>query len=176
MARDLEATPFVLQDAVRPDEEGAALDALDLLAVHDLVLDHAEHVAHLFFGVRDEFEGQFELFLELVMRLHVVARHAKDSGAGLDEILVLVAELHRFCGAARGVVLGIKVQNQNLAKVRGVGDLDTAGSVGFKFREGFVDNDRHGTSISQDVVVDKPGERVCYCFWMCPRPQQVILP
>jgi hypothetical protein len=42
--------------------------------------------------------------------------------------------------------------------VGGVGDLDTAGRVGFKFREGFVDNDRHITSISQDVVVDKPGE------------------
>ena len=41
-------------------QEGAALDALDLLAVHDLVLDHAEHVAQLLFGVGDQFERQFE--------------------------------------------------------------------------------------------------------------------
>ena len=133
-------------------------------------------MAHLLFGVGDQLEGQFQLFLEVVVRLHVVARDAEHSGTGLHEILVLVAKLHGLRGAARRVVLGIEVENQNLAKVGGVGDLDTTGCVGFKFGEGFVDNDRHITSISQDVVVGKPGEWVCYCSWWCPRPQPVILP
>ena len=109
------------------------------------------------------------------MGLHVVAGNAKHCCASLGKIFVLVAELHGFSGAAGRVVLGIEVQNQNLARVRRVGDFDPAGRVGFKFREGFVDNDRHITSISQDVVVDKPGEQVCYCFWWCPRPQPAIL-
>ncbi len=157
MAGHLEAAPFLDQHAIGADEEGAALDALDLLAVHDLVLDHAEHVAHLLFGVGDELEGQFQLFLEVVVGLHVVPRHAEHGGAGLGEILVLVAELHGLGGAAGGVVLGIEVQDQDLAEVRCVGDLDATGRVGFEFGEGFVDNDRHGTSIF-DVVVEKPEE------------------
>src|SRR6516225_7247441 len=77
MAGHLEPAPLGLENAVRTDQEGAAFDALDLLAVHDLVLDHAEHVAHLFFGVRDQFERELEFGLEFVMRLHVVARHAE---------------------------------------------------------------------------------------------------
>jgi hypothetical protein len=44
--------------------------------------------------------------------------------------------------------------------VGGVGDLDAAGRVGFEFGEGFVDNDRHITSISQDEVVGKWGSEV----------------
>src|SRR5690606_27440663 len=41
VARHLQAAPFLLEDAVGADEEGAALNALHLLAVHDLVLHHA---------------------------------------------------------------------------------------------------------------------------------------
>src|SRR4030095_7379047 len=47
MAWHLETAPFGLEHPVGTDQKGAALDALDLLSVHDLVLDHAEHVAHL---------------------------------------------------------------------------------------------------------------------------------
>jgi hypothetical protein len=41
------------------------------------------------------------------------------------------------------VVLGVEVQHHGLPVVAGVGDLDAAGGIGFKFGEGFVDNDRH---------------------------------
>ena len=131
------------QNTIGVDQECGALNALDLLAVHDLVLDHAEHVAHFLFGVSDEFEGQFQLGLEVVVRLHVVARHAKDDGTGLFKFFVLVPELHGFGGATRRIVLGIEVQDQNLACVRGIGYLHATCSVGFKFGKGFVDNDRH---------------------------------
>lgn len=111
VAGHLQAAPFLHQDAVGIDQESAALDALDLLAVHDLVLDHAEHVAHLLFGVGDQLERQFQLGLEVLVRLHVVAAHAEHHGAGLDEVLVLVAELHGLGGAAGGVVLGVKIKH-----------------------------------------------------------------
>eukprot|EP00456_Euglypha_rotunda_P018201 TRINITY_DN1640_c0_g1_i9.p2 TRINITY_DN1640_c0_g1~~TRINITY_DN1640_c0_g1_i9.p2 ORF type:complete len:125 (-),score=21.69 TRINITY_DN1640_c0_g1_i9:78-452(-) len=65
MAGHLDAAPLLDQHAIGVDQEGAALDALDLLAVHDLVLDHAEHVAELFLGVGDQLERQFEVLLEL---------------------------------------------------------------------------------------------------------------
>src|SRR6218665_192058 len=67
MARHFQTAPFLHQQAIGADQEGAALDALDLFAVHDLVLDQAEHMAHFLFGVGDEFKGQFQLFLEIVV-------------------------------------------------------------------------------------------------------------
>src|SRR5665811_730076 len=88
MAWHLKAAPFFFQGAVRADQEGAALDAFDLFAVHDLVFDHAEHVAHFLFGVSDQLKRQFQFGLELVMRAHVVTRHTKYGGARLDKVLV----------------------------------------------------------------------------------------
>src|SRR5688572_7112717 len=67
MAGHLQAAPFLLEHAIGADEERAALDALHLLAVHDLVLDHAEHVAHLLFGIGDELERKLELGLEVIV-------------------------------------------------------------------------------------------------------------
>jgi hypothetical protein len=93
-------------------------------------------------------KGSSSLSLEVVVGLHVVARHAEDRGAGLHEILVLVAELHGLGGAARRVVLGVEVHHHGLADVGGVGDLDAAGGIGFKFGEGFVDNDRHNFNLA----------------------------
>ena len=61
MAWNLEAAPLSFELAVRANQKGTALNALDLFAVHDLVLDHAKHVAHFLFGVGDEFERQLEL-------------------------------------------------------------------------------------------------------------------
>src|SRR5439155_3594370 len=42
MARHLDATPFAHEFAVGADEEGRALDASHLLAIHVLHLDHPE--------------------------------------------------------------------------------------------------------------------------------------
>jgi hypothetical protein len=55
-----------------------------------------------------------------------------------------------------GVVLGVKVEDENLAVVGRIGNLDPAGRIGFKFREGFVDNDRHMSSFSLGEVVESP--------------------
>jgi len=72
-------------------------------------------LAQLFFGVGNQVERQLEVLAELFVRGHVVARHAKHHGAGLDEILVAVTELHRLRGATRRVILGIEVQDHHLA-------------------------------------------------------------
>jgi hypothetical protein len=75
---------------------------------------------------------------------HVVARHAEDHRAGLQEVLVLVAELHRFGCAAGRVVLRVEVQHDRLAQM-GLGrELHATGGQGFEFGEGLVDDRRHG--------------------------------
>jgi hypothetical protein len=76
---------------------------------------------------------------------------------GLHEILVLVAELHRFGGATRRVVLGIEVQNHGVAKWVVLETLTPPGGIGFKFGEGFVDNDRHKFLESRVQVVSGSG-------------------
>ena len=143
MPRDLDAAPFGHEHAAGVDQEGRALDALDLLAVHDLVLDHAEHVAQLLFGVGDQFERQLEALLELVVRRHVVARNAKNDRACLDELGVHVAKLHGLGGTTRRVVLGVEIQHHGAALEGMRRELDTMGGECFKFRERFVQCRRH---------------------------------
>mmetsp|Transcript_12848 Transcript_12848/g.30054 ORF Transcript_12848/g.30054 Transcript_12848/m.30054 type:complete len:257 (+) Transcript_12848:1446-2216(+) len=157
---DLDATPLTHQDAGRADQEGRAFDALDLLAVHDLVLDHAEHVAELLFGVGNQLEGQFQGLLEFFMRGHVVARNAQHHGAGLHEILVAVAELHGLGGTTRRVVFRIEIQHDRLAQ-EGVGsELHAAGGLGLNFRQGFVERRRHW-GVRQVGLAGSPGRERC---------------
>ncbi|MET4575667.1 hypothetical protein ABIE13_000767 [Ottowia thiooxydans] len=143
MTWNLEATPFLHQQAFGVDKEGAALNAFDLLAVHDLVFHHTEHVAHFFFGVSNQLERQLKLGLEVFVRFHVIARNAEHNGSGFHEVFVLVAKLHGLGCATGRIVFGIEIKNQRLAEVRGVGNFDVACGDRFKFGQGFVDNDRH---------------------------------
>ena len=100
-------------------------------------------MAHFFFGVGNQLEGQLQFGLEIVMRLHVVTRDPEHRGSRLHEILVFVAELHGFGGAAGGIVFRVKVKSQDLTRVRIVGNFQATCGVRFKFRKGFVENDRH---------------------------------
>lgn len=143
MTGNFQPAPLGLENAIGTDKEGAPLDALDLFAIHDLVFDDTEHVAHFLFGVSDEIKRQLEFGLELVMRLHVVPRHTEDRGACLDEFLVFIAELHSLCGATRCIVLWVEVHHHHVAEVRRIRKFETTGRVGVEFGEGFVDNDRH---------------------------------
>ena len=152
MSWHLEATPFFFQHAIGANQECAAFDTLHFLAVHDLVLDHAKHVTHFFFGVGNQLKRQFEFGLELVVGLHVVAGNTENLGPGFNKVFVLVPELHGLGGATGGVVLGVEVQNHGFPDVGGIGYPDAAGSIGFKFGEWFVDNDRH--RVFQSRVLD----------------------
>ncbi|MCY1382405.1 hypothetical protein D9M69_704270 [compost metagenome] len=71
-------------------------------------------------------------------------------GTSLDKVFVLVAELHGLGGAAGGVVFRVKIQHNGLAEVSLVADFDAAGGQGFKFGNGFIDNDCH-TAWTPDV-------------------------
>lgn len=91
---------------------------------------------HIFSSVSaNEFKREFEFGLELIVRFHVVAGHTEYSGTGFHEILVFVTELHRFCGAAGGIVFGVEIQHHGLTGVGSITNLDTTGCIGFKFRK-----------------------------------------
>ena len=126
------------------DQKGAAFYAFDLLAVHDFVFHHAKHMAQLFFGVGDQLKRQLQRGLELFVRRHVVARHAKHHRTCLDEIFMVVAEGHAFGGAAGCVVFGVEIQNHNLTDISQRRELHAPGCKRFKFRESLVDSWRHG--------------------------------
>ena len=54
MTGHFDAAPLVGKRAIRADDEGAALDAAHLSALHVLDFDDIELVAKRHFGVRDE--------------------------------------------------------------------------------------------------------------------------
>src|SRR6185437_7918769 len=85
MAGHFHATPFGRQLAVRVDQEGAAHDAHEALAVQDLLVDHVERAAPGFVGIGHEREGQFLLRGEVGVRLLRIARHADDLRVALAE-------------------------------------------------------------------------------------------
>src|SRR6185437_3726869 len=115
MAGHFHATPFGRQLAVRVDQEGAAHDAHEALAVQDLLVDHVERAAPGFVGIGHEREGQFLLRGEVGVRLLRIARHADDLRVALAEGGVQIAKILRFAGAAGGRVLRVEVHHQPLA-------------------------------------------------------------
>src|SRR5215470_16714248 len=74
VAGHLHAAPFPADDAHGVDGESAALDPAYLSAVHIFHLDDIEELARLFLAVREQLEGEAHLRLEVLVRLHAVAR------------------------------------------------------------------------------------------------------
>src|SRR3546814_4899764 len=72
-----------------------------LAAVQAFFLDDNEGPAHRFVAVRQQHERKFMLGDEVVVRLHAVARHAENIGAGFLELRVQITEILAFLGAAR---------------------------------------------------------------------------
>ncbi|MNT00540.1 hypothetical protein D3C72_1349760 [compost metagenome] len=142
MARDLHPAPLLHQHAIGVDQKGAALNASHLLAIHILLLDDAEQIAHGFVGVGDEGERKFVLGLEVLMRLQRVARDTDDHGAGRQEFGVQVAEVLAFGGAARRVVLGVEIQDHGAALALVKADR-TNGAFRGEWRGGLADAGRH---------------------------------
>src|SRR6266852_3428214 len=114
MTGDLDPAPFALENAVAVEHEGASLDSADLLAVHVLHLHHAELFADLFVFVRQQLEGKAHLGLEILVRLEAVARDSGYRTSRLQELRVEIAELRPFVGAARGVVLRVEIEDEQL--------------------------------------------------------------
>lgn len=132
MAGNLDAPPFATQDAVAVDDEGAAFDAAHLFAIHVFHFDDAEQIAHGFVAIRSQFEGKGLLGLEVFVRFQAVAGNAEDLGIDRSELGVEVAEVLAFGGAARRTVLGVEVDDDDLA---GLGGQVEGGAAGSRQRE-----------------------------------------
>lgn len=152
VSSDFDPAPLEAKNTLSVDQKGAPLDPLDLFAIHDLVLDHTEHVAELFFSVSDQLERQFKVLLELLVRGQIVSRDPKNHRARLDKIFMAVTKLHGFSGASRSGILGVKVQHDALAHVGLRRELDAAGRDRFEFREGFVDSWGHEIGLEADAA------------------------
>src|SRR5581483_6610761 len=116
VTRHLHSAPFLADDALPVQHEGAALDATHFLAVHVLHLDDAELLAHGLVLVGEQLEGEAHLGLEALVGLQAVARDPEDRAAGLLELRMEIAEALALGGAAGRVVLGVEVQDDELGR------------------------------------------------------------
>src|SRR5690606_22114866 len=82
----LHLAPFPAQYAFTVDEEGAAFDALVLLAIQLLLADHVEDPAQGFVGIADQFEGEVMLGTEVLMGPQAVAGHPEDQRVGSEKL------------------------------------------------------------------------------------------
>src|SRR5882724_12262712 len=105
VAGDLHLAPEAADHALAIDQEGGALQAHILAAVHTLLDPGAVGLGGLAVGIAGEHEGQGVLLLELVVAGDAVARHADDGGVDAAEILHVVTEVAGLLGAAGGIVL-----------------------------------------------------------------------
>ena len=117
---------------------------LTFFAVHDLVLT-TPNMWHIFFGVGNEPEGQLQLSLKSSCDFMLSRDTPNTTAPAFSKSL----NLSRNCMASvqPGVLSLGRSTESGSALVRYIGNLDSAGRIGFKFGKGFVDNDRHGTSI-----------------------------
>src|SRR5574343_1365505 len=115
----LDAPPCAAQNAAAVADEGAALEAPDLCAVHVFHFHDSKQVADGFIGIGAEFEREFLLGLEVFVRFQAVAGDAEDDGAGGGEFGMQVAEVLAFGGAAGRAVLGVEVDDDHLAGLGG---------------------------------------------------------
>src|SRR5690606_26322277 len=132
VSRDLHAAELAAQGAAPVEDERRALDAHVGAPVERLLADHAERAAELLVGIGDELERETVLRLEALVRREAVARDAVDHRIEPAELVVAVADVAAFPGAARRVVLGIEVEHDvaaleareiDLSAARGL-DLD----------------------------------------------------
>lgn len=70
--------PFLTQNALLIDEEGAALDAEIFFAVELLKLNNTKELAESFFRITDQFKGKTMFGLKAFMDVQTVFRDAKN--------------------------------------------------------------------------------------------------
>src|SRR5436190_6053371 len=127
MAWNLDSAPFAPENAVAVEHEGAAFDAAYLFPVQVLHLHHAELLADLFVFVRQQLERKAHLGLEILVRLQAVSGDAGHGATRLLELGVEITKLRAFRGAARGVVLRVEIEDEQLGFDRREPELLAAG-------------------------------------------------
>src|SRR5712671_1482015 len=127
VARNLDSAPLAPENAVAVEHEGAALDAPYLFPVKVLHFHPPELAADFLGLVGKQLEGKSHLGLEILVRLETVARDSGYRTSRLLELGVEIAKLRAFRGAARGVVLGVEIKDQQLGFDRREPELLAAG-------------------------------------------------
>src|SRR5690606_21267758 len=144
MAGHFHLAPLLHQLAVLVDEEGAALNAHELLAVHFLQLDHVELLAQGAVLVAEQLKREVVLALEVVVTLQAVLGNAENLTIGFLELLVVIAEVLALGGAAGGAVLRVEIQYQSLALEILQAEGFAAGGGYGKSRDFLADSNGHG--------------------------------
>src|SRR5439155_1913819 len=127
MAWNLDPAPFAPENAVAVEHEGAAFDAAYFFPVQVLHLHHAELIADRFVFVRKQLERKAHFGLEILVRLQAVSGDAGHGAARLLELGVEITKLRAFRGAARGVVLRVEIEDEQLGFDRREPELLAAG-------------------------------------------------
>src|SRR5271169_3842406 len=110
------------------DQKGRAFDAHVFTPVHALLDPGAIFLADLAVDIGGENERQAVLFLELVVRGDRILGDADNDSARATVIRERIAKPAGLCGAARGVVLRVEIQNDFFAAE--LGEAHTALAVG----------------------------------------------
>ena len=85
MALGFNLAPDVSDDAVGRDEKSGALDAQDLFPVHVFLFEDIIEFGDISIGVGQQWVGERELFLELLLRFGCIRGDAQDGESGADE-------------------------------------------------------------------------------------------
>ena len=111
------ATDDALDTAIGADDEGRALGTHVLAAVHALLDPSAEEFIEAHVGVGDQAEGQLVLRAEAHVALRRVTAHPDDLVASGAELAVAVTQATCLRRAARGIVLGVEVEDDLTPRV-----------------------------------------------------------
>ena len=114
MAFGADSAPTAGDTALFVDEESAAFDAANFLAVHIFFDHHVEERAELLVGVGDQGNLQPVLLAKIIVLAVAIARDAEQSNIVRGEGCAQIAEFFIFYGATRGVVARVKIQNPKL--------------------------------------------------------------
>lgn len=112
-----------LDAVVGVDDEGRTLGAHVLAPVHTLLDPRAEELVELDIGIGDQAEGQGVPRAEALVALGGVTADTDDLIARFAQLGIAVAQTTGLSGAARGIVLGIEVEDDLLAWVLGEAHL-----------------------------------------------------
>src|SRR5208283_253380 len=119
VAGDLHLAPHLGDPPVRTDQEGRAFDAHIFASIHALLDPDAIGRKHRLRLVRGQSNLQLVFRAELVVALLGIGGDAEDRRSGLGEFVAKPVELDRLLRAAGSVVLGVEIERELLALVRG---------------------------------------------------------
>src|SRR5262249_22369568 len=113
--RNFDATPLTHEPAAIVKDEGAALYAAHLAAVHVFHSYDVEQPARFFVRVRQQVEREIRLGFEILVGFQAVARDAENGASEALKLRIQIAEMLSFRRAAGGVVLGVEIDNVRMA-------------------------------------------------------------